>query len=161
MFEDSLGYLRMAIDKKKKNIPALYSFNLLIEGEAMLKKMIAEFELNAKLCFIDKIPFTAAEKRTIEPPAMYNNKVNRAMEALDRQLPTFAVIDKGIKDKERLCLLVERGSFWGMGYLPASLRVTSPVELKNFLNPYADNDYIRNSIYAFVEANPDKKIELH
>ncbi len=33
-------------------------------------------------------------------------------------------------------------------------------ELKNYLNPYADNDYIRNSIYAFAEAYPDKKILL-
>ena len=161
IFEDSLGYLRMAIDKKKKNIPALYCFNLLLEGETMLKKMIAEFEMNTKLCFIDKTPFTAAEKKAIEPPVIYNNKVKRALEALDRQLPTFAVIDKGLKDKERLCLLVERGSFWGMGYLPASVIVISLVELKNYLNPYADNDYIRNSIYAFIEANPEKKIELN
>ena len=160
MFEDNRGYLRMAIDKKKKNIPVLYSFNLLVEGQAMLKKMIAEFELNEKLCFIDKTPFTASDKRTIDPPLIYNGKVKRAMEALDKQLPTFAVIDTGIKDKERLCLLVERGSFWGMGYLPPSAKVTSSLELKNHLNPYADNDYIRNSIYAFAEANPGKRINL-
>ncbi len=160
MFEDNRGYLRMAIDKKKKNIAALYNFNLLQEGEVMLKKIVAEFELNEKLCFIDKTPFTASDKKKIDPPLIYNNKVKRALEALDKQLPTFAVIDIGIKDKERLCLLVERGSFWGMGYLPASAAITSSVELKNFLNPYADNDYIRNSIYAFAEANPGKKINL-
>ena len=25
---------------------------------------------------------------------------------------------------------------------------------------YADNDYIRNSIYSFVEMNPEKKVAL-
>ena len=82
------------------------------------------------------------------------------MEALDRQLPTFAVIDEGIKDEERLCLLIERGSFWGMGYLPATAKRLSAADIKIHLNPYADNDYIRNSIYSFVEANPSKKVNL-
>ena len=159
-FEDNRGYLRMAIDKKKKNIPSLYNFNLLQEGITMLKKIINEFELNEKLCFIDKTPLTVSELIQIDPPVIYNEKVKKAMEALDRQLPTFAVIDEGIKDEERLCLLIERGSFWGMGYLPATAKRLSAADIKIHLNPYADNDYIRNSIYSFVEANPSKKVNL-
>ncbi|MEO6729666.1 MAG: exonuclease domain-containing protein, partial [Ferruginibacter sp.] len=58
MFEDNRGYLRLAIDKKKKNIPQLYSFNMLHEGLVMLDKMVEEFGLHKKLCFIDKTPFT-------------------------------------------------------------------------------------------------------
>ena len=160
MFEDNAGYMRFAIDKKKKNIPALYNFNLLHEGLTMLKKMITEFSLHDKLCFIDKTAFTKKEMLTIDPPVIYNAKVKKALDALDRQLPTFAVIDAGLNEKESLCLLIERGSFWGMGYLPAGIPVVSSADLKNFLQPYADNDYIRNSIYSFAEANPGKKISL-
>jgi hypothetical protein len=47
-----------------------------------------------------------------------------------------------------------------MGYLPKSFTIASPGELKNHLNPYADNDYIRNNIYSFAEANPNKRIQL-
>ena len=47
-----------------------------------------------------------------------------------------------------------------MGYIAKKVAVTSSAELKNYLNPYADNDYIRNSIYAFAEANPQKKVVL-
>jgi DNA polymerase-3 subunit epsilon len=161
LFEDNRGYLRLAIDKKKKNFPSLYNFNLLQEGLNMLKKVIREFELNEKLCFIDKTPLTATDRKQIEPPAVYNSRVKMAMEALDRQLPSFAVIDDGLKDNERLCLLVERGSFWGMGYLPATVAPGSAADIKIHLTPYADNDYIRNSIYSFVETNPSKKIDFH
>ena len=77
------------------------------------------------------------------------------------QLPTFAVVDKGIKETEKLCLLIEKGSFWGMGYLPATMQVTNTADLKNLLVPYADNDTIRNSIYSFVALNPEKKIALN
>jgi DNA polymerase-3 subunit epsilon len=160
LFEDARGYMRLAIDKKKKNVPALYVFNLLHEGLVLLKKMVEEFELDAKLCFLDKTPFTQTDYEFLEPPSIYNGKISRALEALNEQLPTFVVVDKGIKTEEKLCLLIERGSFWGMGYIPKKLKPKSSGELKNYLNPYADNDYIRNSIYSFAEANPDKKILL-
>ena len=160
MFEDNRGYQRLAIDKKKKNVPQLYNFNLLHEGLVMLKKMVEEFELNEKLCFIDKTPFTEIELTQIEPPTSYNIKIKNAIQALELQLPTFAVMDKGIKEEEKLCLLIERGSFWGMGYLPSSTTISSTSDLKNYLNPYADNDTIRNSIYSFVEKNPEKRISF-
>jgi DNA polymerase-3 subunit epsilon len=158
LFEDAKGYMRLAIDKKKKNLQTLYVFNLLHEGLVLLKNMVAEFELNTKLCFLDKTPFTKTDYEFLEPPSVYNGKIKRALEALNEQLPTFALIDEGIMPNEKLCLLIERGSFWGMGYIPKKLKPKSSVDLKNYLNPYADNDYIRNSIYSFAEQHPDKKI---
>ena len=161
MFEDSRGYLRLAIDKKKKHFPFLYSFNLLYEGQVMLKKIVKEFELDEKLCFIDKAPLTENDLAFLEAPAKYNRKIKKAMEALEKQLPTFAVLDEAIKENEKLCLLVDKGSFWGMGYLPQNHPVKSADELKLLLDPYADNDTIRNSIYSFVEQHPGKKIALN
>ena len=159
-FEDNRGYIRLAIDKKKKNFPHVYNFNLLNEGLVLVKKMVDEFELDARLCFIDKTPFTQKEADALEPPGIYNLKIKKALEALSENLPTFVLVDEGIKEEEKLCLLVERGSFWGMGYLPKSFPVSNCSELKNLLNPYADNDYIRNNIYSFAEANPHKRIQL-
>jgi len=160
MFEDNLGYQRLAIDKKKKNIPPLYSFNLLHEGQVMLRKIVEEFELNEKLCFIDRTPFSENDYANLESPESYNEKIKKAVGALEKQLPTFAVMDNGLKKEEKLCLLIERGSFWGMGYLPASLQISSCTDLKCLLVPYADNDTIRNSIYSFVQQNPEKKMML-
>ena len=160
LFEDNRGYLRLAIDKKKKNLPHLYCFNLLHEGLVMLNKMVAEFGLNEKLCYIDKTPFGEDELLQLEAPLVYNEKVKYAVAVLEARLPTFAVMDKGLRQGEQLCLLIERGSFWGMGYLPSTLQVNCTADLKGLLVPYADNDTIRNSIYTFVEQNPGKKIAL-
>lgn len=159
-FEDNRGYIRLAIDKKRKNLPHLYNFNLLHEGLVLLKNMVEEFELDARLCFIDKTPFTKKEDAALEPPAVYNTRIKRALDALTEKLPSFVLVDTGISAEEKLCLLVERGSFWGMGYIPKTFEIGDPGALKNILNPYADNDYIRNNIYSFAEANPEKKIEL-
>lgn len=160
MFEDGYGYLRLAIDKKKKSLPPLYTFNLFHEGFTLLKKMAEEYALNDKLCYINKEPFGVQDTSFIDPPFVYNGKVKVALEALDEQLPTFAVVDEGITAEQKLCLLVERGSFWGMGYLPVASAITSVSDLKDELQPYNDNDTIRNSIYSFVEQYPSKKISL-
>lgn len=159
-FEDGRGYIRLAIDKKKKNLAPLYTFNLLHEGLVMLQKMVEQFELHPKLCYLDKTPITKKDYEFLDAPHVYNGKIKNAMDALNEQLPTFAVVDEGIRENEMLCLLMERGSFWGMGYIPASTTFGVAADLKEILQPYADNDYIRNSIYAFAEANPEKKVTL-
>ncbi|MFT3908178.1 MAG: exonuclease domain-containing protein [Ferruginibacter sp.] len=160
-FEDNRGYMRLAIDKKKKNLPALYNFNLLHEGLVMLKKMVDEFELSQKLCYLDKTPLAEKDMEFLESPMYYNGKVKNALAALENQLPTFAIVDEGLKKEEKLYLLIERGSFWGMGYLPASQKVKNVYELKEKLEPYTDNDFIRNSLYSFAEANPHKKLAFN
>ena len=161
MYQDGRGYQRLAIDKKKKNIPTLYNFNLLKEGWAMLKKLALQFDLHEKLCCIDKTPFTEQDHADLGTPLQYNQKIDSMLKALEKQLPTFAVVDSGRNDTEKLCLLVERGCFWGMGYLPATMQPTSAADVKDLLVPYQDNDTIRNSIYSFATQYPHKRISLH
>ena len=160
-YEDNRGYLRLAIDKKKKNYPALYQFNLLHEGLVLLKNMVEEYELDSKLCHLDKTAFSEKEIGFLDPPARYNRKVKRALEALEKQLPTFAVVEEGLTSNERLYMLIEKGSFWGMGYLEETDISDKLSDLKEKLTPYPDNDFIRNSIYAYVSANPQKKWHLN
>lgn len=157
-FEDSGGYIRLAIDKKKKNMQPLYSFNMLHEGLVMLKKMVDQFGLNHKLCYLDKTPFAQKKEANVELPFKYNLRVNDAIRYLEKQLPTFALLDDGLQCDQKLCLLVEKGSFWGMGYLNATEAIENIMFLKQKLEPYNDNDFIRNSIYSYASANPSKKI---
>ena len=159
-FADNRGYMRLAIDKKKKYYPAVYHFNLLHEGMVLLKRMIDEFGLDAKLCFIDKTALTEHDIVYLDPPMIYNGKIKIALESLEKNLPTFALVDDGLTKDDKLYLLIERGSFWGMGYLPVKEEVQHIDELKNKLQPYSDNDFIRNSIYAYAAAHPSKKLLL-
>jgi DNA polymerase-3 subunit epsilon len=159
-FEDNRGYIRLAIDRKKKNGRALYYFNMLHEGQVLLRKMVEEFELDMKLCYLDKSPINEKDLEFLDAPLYYNGKIKKALEALEEQLPTFAIVDDGLSKSEKLCMLVERGCFWGMGYIKAGKTPKDIYSLKELLNPYADNDFIRNSIYSYAEAHPAKKILL-
>lgn len=158
-FTDQAGYERLAIDKKKKNIPAICIFNLRSEAHGLLKKLAEQFELNLKLCFIDTNAITPGESAALGSTENYNKKVNTALDFLYQKLPTFAVMDRIANKNEMLCLLMEKGSFWGMGYISNKLKAATLIELKEKLQPYADNNFIRNSIYSYAEANPHKRVD--
>ena len=168
-YEDNSGYMRLVIDKKKPHLKALYTFNLLVEGHRLLRKLISQFGLCPKLCFLqvndepcvgvhEEYCLGACEKR--EPPSEYNVRLKNAIEYLERMLPSFALIDDGKHDAEQSCILVEKGKFYGMGYVPANFSVDSLETLKPRITAYPENDYIRGLIYQYAERRPEKKIEF-
>jgi DNA polymerase-3 subunit epsilon len=51
-YEDQLGYTRLAIEKNKKQLTPVCTFHYLVDGHAMLRKIMREHELCPKLCFM-------------------------------------------------------------------------------------------------------------
>lgn len=169
MFEDQSGYLRLGIDKKKKHMQPLYTFNLVTEGHQLIKQLIQRFSLCAKLCFMQTAPGPceasaegacrgACEHK--EPVNDYNQRVYEALEWLEQWLPTFAVVDAGNDREEHSCILMEKGKFYGMGYIPAGVGITNREQLKMYLTQYPENDYIRGLVYQYAERYPHKKISF-
>ena len=168
-FEDRKGYMRLCIEKKKKNIKPLYTFNLLAEGHNLLRKLMHQFELCPKLCFLqsENVPCQLlAEKKCKgaceqkESARKYNKRVQACINHLDNELPSFALIDFGLQQQEQSCILMEKGRFYGMGYLPADVTISTVDELKLRLTPYSENDYIRGLVYQHAARYPGKKISL-
>ncbi|HTL08671.1 MAG TPA: nucleotide excision repair endonuclease, partial [Chitinophagaceae bacterium] len=153
-YEDQNGYLRLFIEKKKPHLTPVYTFNLLHEGQVLLKKMIEEFSLNESLCFVNK----SGNNEMPGSPQQYNEKVKKAIASLHEQLPTFLVTDG--EDEKANYFLMERGRFVGMGQLPKEAINTSLEAIKTNLTMYPDNDYIRGLLYQFAEKFPDKKIKI-
>ncbi|MDP9080537.1 MAG: exonuclease domain-containing protein [Bacteroidota bacterium] len=164
-FEDQRGYLRLAVDKHRKMTGAIYSCNTLFEGRSVLLKLIDTFDLCPKLCFIQstisectraKIAHCACEGH--ESADDYNQKVHLAISELNKALPTFAIRDAGRTDDEHSCLLVEKGKFYGMGYISHYFNADTLDQLKNHLTPYPGNDYIRNMVDSYAVKYPDRKM---
>jgi DNA polymerase-3 subunit epsilon len=169
-FEDRNGYRRLAIEKKKKNIQALYSFSLIAEGQGLLRKLIREFRLCPKLCFlqVDDDPCEgiresycvgACEQK--ESAEAYNQRIDRAIQSLNENLPSFVITDSGRHNREQSYILIEKGKFFGMGWLDEDTRISDLDMLKDLLTPYPENDYMRGLVYQHAAKWPDKKIELN
>ena len=164
-FEDQRGYLRLAVDKHRKMTGAIYSCNTLLEGRDILLKLIEGFELCPKLCFIqtNNEPCTGAMEHLcacegIESPDIYNEKVQWAIDQLRDNLPTFAIRDEGRSLDEHSCILIEKGQFYGMGYIGSDAEADNLHQLKNYLTPYPGNDYIKTMIHNYADSNPHRMV---
>jgi DNA polymerase-3 subunit epsilon len=93
-------------------------------------------------------------------PVIPGTKMQRCLHDIETELPTFALIDDGLQQEEQSCILVEKGKFYGMGYLPSDSNVKGIEQLKNYLTPYVENDYIRGIIFKYAERFPYKKVEF-
>ena len=168
-FEDSNGYLRLCIEKRRKNLKALFTFNLLTEGYSLLRKLVTEFDLCPKLCFLQSSNIkcqSLLEKKCkgaceqLETAEEYNSRVFQCIDHLETELPTFALVDNGLEHEEQSCILVEKGKFYGMGYLPSEANIQQLEDVKNYLTPYIENDYIRGIIFKYAERFPYKKVDF-
>jgi DNA polymerase-3 subunit epsilon len=164
-FEDQRGYMRLAIDKHRKMTGAIYSCNTLFEGRSILMKLIETFELCPKLCFIQNNTAECTGANTghcacegHESIEDYNQRVDLAINELNKALPTFAIRDAGRTDDEHSCLLIEKGKFYGMGYISHYFDADNIDQLKNHLTPYPGNDYIRNMVDNYAVRYPDRKM---
>ncbi len=166
VFEDQNGYMRLAVDKRRKlAIQPVYTCNSLNEGYSIIHSLIDQFELCPKLCFIQRNTSTCTGVHTgncacegMQVTEEYNNRVNAAIEGLKKALPTFAIRDEGRNYDEHSCILVERGQFYGMGYITSDYNTSDLHQLKTKLTPYPGNDYIRNMVLNYGEKFPDRMV---
>ncbi len=142
-YEDQNGFQRLIIEKKNTNLKPLYTFNTMIEGNRLLHELERKFSLE----------FTG-----FDDPVDYNGRVAEAIGYLEKLLPTFAVVDDRYDAEGRSCILIEKGRFYGMGYMPGDAEVYSAEELKSYLQVYPENDYIRGLVYQYVQKRPEKKV---
>jgi DNA polymerase III subunit epsilon len=164
LYEDQNGYQRLAIEKNKKRLTPVCTFHYLTDGHAILRKVIREFELCPKLCFLQTDSSYCEGKKERychgacdhdEDSKTYNKRVEKAVSSLNQQ-PSFAIIENGLNEDEQSCILIWQGKFYGMGYIPADTQITEPEELKSLLTPYKETLFIKNLIHGYAARFPAK-----
>ena len=162
VYEDQNGYMRLAIEKKRKYSNPVCTFHYKVDGYGVLKKLMREYFLCPKLCFIqtdneqcigiiEEHCNGACEKKEIA--SQYNERVLQAIASIT-QRPSYVVIDKGLSDDEVSCIMVEQGSFFGMGYLPKNLENISKQAIREYIKPYKENSYIRTLLLSHASNFP-------
>lgn len=169
VFEDQKGYQRLAIDRRKKFSSPVYTFSTLSEGYTLIKYLVKEFKLCPKMCFIqrnydqclgyiDHSCLGACEQK--EAVNEYNSRVFLSTSHLNDVLPTFAIVDKGRTLSERSYILMEKGLFYGMGFISADQDITEFSQLKSLLTIHPSNDYIKNLVKNHALKFPESIISF-
>ncbi|MGZ3950236.1 MAG: GIY-YIG nuclease family protein, partial [Flavisolibacter sp.] len=168
VYEDQNGYMRLAIEKKRKYSTPLYTFHYKVDGYGVLRKLMKEFFLCPKLCFvqtdndqcigiIENHCHGACEKKELSKT--YNERVFQAIASLTKR-SSYLVIDKGLSENELSCIMVEQGAFFGMGYLPKNLEKISRDSIQEYIKPYRENSFIRTLLLSHATNYPSQLITL-
>ncbi len=158
-YEDMQGYKRFAVEKIRRSFKPIYTFNTITEGHLRLRELINGFGLCTRLCNLSANPDCGCSDHPA--PQVYNKKVDEAINWMRKQLPTFALIDKGIDDNEHSCILVMDGNLYGMGYLNDKQQQLKNIEtLLKRMEPLQDNDYIRNLVLRHATEYPEKCVSF-
>ncbi|MBA2746789.1 MAG: GIY-YIG nuclease family protein [Flavisolibacter sp.] len=164
VYEDQNGYMRLAIEKKRKCSNPVCTFHYKVDGHGVLKKLVKTYQLCPRLCFIqtgsdpcigieEQHCNGACEKK--EMPQGYNQRVVQAIASLT-DTSSYVVLDKGKTEEEISCIMVEGGSFLGMGYLPKSMKEISSDSIREYINPYKENSYIRMLLRSYIVQHPQR-----
>jgi DNA polymerase-3 subunit epsilon len=167
-YEDRNGFLRLIIEKNKKNLKPIHTFHNLSEGYSWLRTVIEQYELCPKLCFLEKGPghCTGVDNKTCkgacekkEKSSAYNKRVKNAIAEM-HDTSYYIIIYKGLEATEQSCILVDKGKFFGMGYLPTDHQPANIDDIKEYLTSYRGNNYIRNLLAGHKEKYPSAIIDL-
>lgn len=164
VYQDQNGYMRLAIEKKRKNSNPIYTFHYKVDGHGVIRKLMTDFSLCPKLCFmqtdnekcqgiIDGYCHGACEKK--ESTDAYNDRVLQAIASLTKR-PSYVVLDQGLTEEEISCIMVVKGSFFGMGYLPRDFENITEEAIKEYIKPYKENSYIRTLLSAHMANFPEQ-----
>ncbi len=161
-YEARNGYQYLAIGKLAKGQACVELFHSQYDGINLLLSLAGDFAIDHRFCHYgaqeDGEFIIKKDRKNLPEVAVHNGKVDKAMDFLLSGRPSFAIIDKGRSPEERSCIWVEKGHFYGMGYITSDIGFKEAGEIKDYVTPYNSNQYIMKLIYAYAEKYPGKVI---
>ena len=166
-YDDQRGFKRLALDKVRKNTKPVIAFSNLTDGFSLLRLAVDEFDLCPRLAGIATDTTICEEKacpcltgKTAEV-ALYNNKIAKAIQAFNNK-GSYVIVEKGRTQNETALVVVDKGSFKRMGYLPKKefkKEKLNPAQLEE-LPLYRENFNIRQIISSYRHQYPENVISL-
>lgn len=155
-YEARNGYRYLAIGKLTKQRSYIEMFYSLHDGINVLLKLAAQFSISQRFCHYGTGDHENSNCSIMALPDMetHNESVHNAINFLESSRPSYAIVEKGRNREERSCVWVEKGHFYGMGYIPSDVAITNVSQIKDYLTPYKGNAYITQLIEGYAAKFP-------
>lgn len=163
-YEAINGYRYLTVTKINKFQTPIEVFNSLNEGFSEVQNLTKQFDIDFRFCKITSPNngelFNHINELPLPDRTEHNFKIDEALNHWLTKRPTFAIIDKGRTFEEYSCVWVEKGHFYGMGYIEKSETIFELSDLKNFLTPYKSNNYTSQLISNYALKYPKKVSQI-
>lgn len=163
---DQNGYLRLCVEKKKKNLQPIITVKNKVDGLLQLRKMVTDFNLCPNFCQVPYIAENSTHQHCNgictehQNDTNYNDAVQNAISNLQNNTPSYCIIDEGLQDNEKSVIVVEKGNFIGMGYLPEKIKNFSTAIVTPYIELYKTNHYIDALVKNFATTQPTKVMPI-
>ena len=161
-YEARNGYRYLAVGKLAKNQNCLETFDHIYGGINLLQELAQKFNIDSRFCKYGGMTegvFTTQENIISLPDVdVHNDQIQAAIDFYLNSRTSFAIIDKGRTTDERSCILVEKGQFYGMGYLDFDVVITVSNQIKEHIKQYKPNRYSTQLVLNYAQKFPRKVI---
>lgn len=166
-YTDINGYKRLVAGKVRPNQLALQKYYREWDAVNDLLKSIENHDVDIRLCNFGQQAdsFDAAsnpklKNKELPEVEIHNQKIEQIREDLHSERKTYAILDKGRTNQELSCIWIEKGEFYGMGYIDRNSDLNSLEEIKESLTPHKANHYMMHLVETFVEKYPEKQVKI-
>lgn len=156
-FEDQNGLLRLAVEKKRKHLPALYSFHRQDEGFNLARKITAQADISEDHIFA----FSSVPQLNTTAKMDHNNKMKQAIAMITEYLPTFGILQEGVDEKGmplQVGYLIEKGKFIGMGFINKDINTNEYISFQSAITLLPDHDVTRGLLLNYAARFPDSVV---
>src|SRR5690606_31844864 len=165
-YPDQNNYLHLAVGRHRKGQQPVYEFSTYSRGISTLHQLVRDFQLCTRLCQLGPCSSPCCTAAGLEAgqsrhemhtsSGEYNRRVEQALENLHSNLPSFLIIDKGRHEEEQSCIAVEKGRFYGMGYVSRHNDICDIEDIKGCLTRYQGNNYMDQLVASYAARKPGK-----
>lgn len=146
LYEGTDGYLRLAVGRLNKHQTSLQVFDREYDGLKLLRDLVERFGLDTP---------ALTDRKT------HNDQVEAAIAYLESSRPTLAIWDKGRTEDEKSCIWIEKGNFYGMGYVANDTDLRSPTDIRDSLTRYRGNHYMLQLVLAYARKYPGRVLTIN
>ncbi|WP_161891211.1 exonuclease domain-containing protein [Pontibacter russatus] len=171
VYEDGNGYKRLSFGSVNKadnvSLTPIIALSNQFKAKGFLYHKVAKYNLCQKLCDLYKTNGACFDYQVHqckgacvgqESPAVYNKRVEAAIESFTFEHNNFAIVGKGREPGEKSVVVVEHGTYLGFGFVDETFSAQSLDDFKGAIRRYNDNKDIQQIIRGHMRGKHKDRI---
>ncbi len=159
-YNDQKGICHLLFARNKKQLEPLMYFRSFDVAREFVNNMVHEFELCPKYCGVQTGAGCCFDYRMgkckgvcadIESVEIYNLRVEKAIESINKNLQTKIIVDEGREYDEKSIVLIEQGVYKGFGYFPADMRIDNAEMARDIIQPFKHNPDVQRILNRWID----------
>jgi len=147
------GYGHLAVGRLPKQFNCAKVFHREVDGLNFLASQSKLFEIDQRFCRYGKGPVFKSDE-TLPDLEVHNSAIEKLLETITEEQPSFMLLDGGREANEQGCIWIEKGEFYGMGYLSAEQQLLDTMAVKDCVTRLKGNHYMLQLVMSHAQRYP-------